>query len=63
MFGPVNFKEHVEVYLAQPSRLPEGFLDQLCDGKFTRPVNSNEEVQLAFNSLDLGDIDVEKPIG
>lgn len=50
-----------EMFEEFPGRLPVGFPGQLCDGKFTRPVDGNEEVQLAFSGLDLGDIEMKEP--
>jgi len=32
----------------------------MCGSECACPVNGNEEIQLAFNSLDLGNIDVKK---
>mgnify|MGYP004707762297 CR=1 FL=1 len=44
-----------------PGRLPISFLDQLCDSEFACPVNGHEEVQLAFSSLNFGDVEMKEP--
>ena len=49
--------EHVLQELS--SRLPVGFLDELGHGKLARAVDANEQEELSFSSLHLGDVDVE----
>ncbi len=50
-----------EMFEEFPGRLPVGFLSQLCDGKFTRPINGHKEIQLTLSGLDLGDIEMKEP--
>ncbi|GBR61292.1 hypothetical protein AA100600_2648 [Gluconobacter thailandicus F149-1 = NBRC 100600] len=50
-----------EIFEEFPGRLPIGFFNQLCDCEFAGPVDSNEEVQLAFCGLDLRDIEMKEP--
>jgi hypothetical protein len=46
-----------------PRRSPVSLVDKLGDREFTRAVDADEQVELAFGSLNLGDIHVKKPIG
>jgi hypothetical protein len=41
------------------SDLRRGFLMKLDEGEFGRPVDGDEEVELAFGGSHLGDVDVE----
>ncbi len=43
-----------------PSRAPIGLVDQLGDRELARAVCANEQIELAFGGLHLGDIDVEE---
>lgn len=52
-----------EMFEEFPGGLPISFPDELCDSEFACPVDSNEEVQLVFSSLDFGNIDVKKADG
>ncbi|GAP24937.1 hypothetical protein GLF_1819 [Gluconobacter frateurii NBRC 101659] len=52
-----------EMFEEFPGCLPISFFNQLCDSEFACPVDGDEEIQLAFSSLDLGNIDVKKADG
>lgn len=52
-----------EMFEEFPGRLPIGFLNQLCDSELAGPIDGDEEIQLAFSSLDLGNIDMKKADG
>ena len=41
------------------SRLSVGFIDKLAEGEFTGPVNGDIQMQLAFRSPHLSDINME----
>ena len=43
-----------------PGRLPVSLLDELGHGKFALAVDANEQKELSFHSLYLGNVDVEK---
>ena len=53
--------EHVLQEL--PSRLPVCLLDQLGHGELARAVNADEQEELSFGSLNLGDVDMEEAYG
>ena len=53
--------EHVLQEL--PSCLPVCLLDEWGHGKLARAVNADEQVQLAFSGLNLGDVDVKEADG
>lgn len=53
--------EHVLQKL--PGGHPICLLDELGDCKLTGPVNAHEEVELAFSSLSLANVDMKKPMG
>ncbi len=38
-----------------------GLVHQLDEGELAGPVDSNEEIELSFGGLYLGDVDVEEP--
>ena len=52
-----------EIFEEFPGGLPIGFLNQLCDSELAGPIDGDEEIQLAFSSLDLGNIDMKKADG
>ncbi len=52
-----------EIFEEFPGDFPIGFLNQLCDSEFAGPIDGDEDIQLAFSSLDLGNIDVKKADG
>ena len=52
-----------EMFEEFPGCLPIGFPDELCDSELAGPIDGDEEIQLAFSSLDLGNIDVKKADG
>jgi len=43
-----------------PRRLAVGFLDQLSHGELAGSVKGHKELELAFSSPDLGNIDMER---
>lgn len=45
------------------SCLPVSPVDELGHGELARPVDADEEIQLAFSGLNLGDVDMEEPCG
>ena len=49
-----------QVFEELPRCPPVGFVEQLSDRKLAGAVNADEQVELAFGSLHLGDIDVEE---
>jgi len=49
-----------QVFEELPRRLSVGFVDQLGDGELAGAVDADEQVQLAFGCLHLGDIVVEE---
>jgi len=49
--------------LAGVQGTPTAFAYQLDDCELTGAVNADEQVKLAFGSLNVGDIYVKKPIG
>jgi len=49
-----------EVFKELPRSLAIGIFDELSDSVFAGPVNAYEEIELALDSLDLGDIYVEE---
>jgi len=52
-----------ELIFGLPRRSPVSLVDKLGDREFTRAVDADEQLELAFGSLNLGDIHVKKPIG
>ena len=53
--------EHVLQEL--PSRLSVSRVNELGDSELGRPVDANEQVELALGGLHLGNVDVEEPDG
>ena len=49
-----------QVFKERPRGLAIGLLDKLSDGVLAGPINAYEEIELALDSLDLGDIYVEE---
>jgi hypothetical protein len=53
--------EHVLQEL--PGRLSVRCCNELSNGELGRPVDADEQVELSFGGLHLGDVDVEEPDG
>jgi hypothetical protein len=49
-----------QVFKELPRRSPVSLVDKLGDREFTRAVDADEQVELAFGSLNLGDIHVKE---
>ena len=49
-----------QVFEELPSRSPVSLVDKLGDRKFNRAVDADEQIELAFSGLHLGDIDVKE---
>jgi hypothetical protein len=52
-----------QVFEKLPSRSPVGLVDQLGDGELAGAVDADEQVELAFGSLYLGDVHVKEADG
>lgn len=52
-----------QVFQELPGRSPIGLVDQLRDRELAGAVDGDEQVELAFGSLHLGDVDVKEADG
>ena len=56
---PLRYR-FLQVFQDFPSRPPVSFVDRLSGGELAGAVDADEQVELAFGSLNLGDIHVEE---